>query len=559
MADPVTGFARLVVAGKQPAGRLQILACQRHLADLKSGKKRGLQFDVEEAEKAIKFFSFLKHSKGKWAGESFILAPWQAFVVGSLFGWKREDGRRRFRTAYNEVPRKNGKSTLSAGIGLRLAFFDREPGAEVYCAATKREQAKIVFDEAARMRKKTPALAKRISAFVGNLHVEATASKLQPLGADADSTDGLNIHGAVVDELHAHKTRAMVDVLETATSARTQPLVFYITTAGTDRNSVCWASHEYGVKVLEGIVEDDTLFVFIACADEGDDWRNPKTWAKANPNLGISVHLDDLKRKAARAREIPSEQNAFRRLHCNEWTESISVWIPDDVWMRGDKSVDETALAGRPCYAGLDLGQTQDINAFVLVFPDDDGAYDVVCRFWCPGDRIPERARKDRAPYDIWERQGLLIATGGNIADLDFIEWQILDLARKFDIKEIAFDRYMALQIITHLKDQLGEARVVDFGQGFVSMSAPTKELQRLALEGKLRHGGNPVLRWMNKNVSIRMDAAGNLKIDKAKSTEKVDGMVALAEALGRAIVHINGPSIYDERIARGEEVLKFI
>lgn len=548
-ADPVTAYARSVVAGKVPAGRLQLLACQRHLADLKGGKKRGLTFDVAEAEKAIKFFTFLRHSKGKWAGQGFVLAPWQGFIIGSLFGWKRADGKRRFRTAYNEVPRKNGKSTLSAGIALRLAFFDGEPGAEVYCAATKRDQAKIVFDEAKRMRDKTPALKARIAAFVANLHISSTACKLEPLGADVDGMDGLNIHGAVVDELHAHKTRAMVDVLETATGSREQPLVFYITTAGTDRHSVCWASHEYGVKVLEGIVEDDTLFVFITCADEGDDWGDPKTWAKANPNLGVSVHLDDLKRKAARAREIPSEQNAFRRLHCNEWTESISVWIPDDVWMRGAEPVDETALRGRACFAGLDLAQTRDITALVLLFPDEAGGYDVVCRFWCPRDQIAERAKTDRAPYDVWVDQGFLIATEGNVTDLDFVEREVLDLAAEFELRKLAFDRYMALQIITHLKDQLGEERVIDFGQGFISMAAPTKELERLAVEGNLRHGGHPVLRWMNRNVMIRMDPAGNMKIDKGKSAEKVDGMVALVEALGVASLHsTEQASVYETR-----------
>lgn len=549
MADPVTAYAREVIAGKVPAGRLQILAAQRHVSDMKGGKARGLHFDAEAAEKAIKFFTFLRHSKGKWAGQGFTLAPWQAFIVGSLFGWKRKDGKRRFRTAYNEVPRKNGKSTLSAGIALRLAFFDGEPGAEVYVAATKRDQAKIVFDECARMRNKTPALKKHIGAFVGNLHNTVTASRLQPLGADADSTDGLNIHGAVVDELHAHKTRAMVDVLETATGARDQPLVFYITTAGTDRNSVCWSSHEYGVKVLEDVVQDDTLFVFITCADEGDDWRDPKTWAKANPNLGVSVHLDDLKRKARRAHEIPSEQNAFRRLHCNEWTEAVSVWIPDSVWMRGGAPVDEIALRGRPCYGGLDLAQTRDIVALALVFPDDDGAFDVLCRFWCARDQIEERARKDRAPYPLWVEQGFLTATDGNVSDFDFVEREVLDIAATFDLRLLAFDRYMALQIVTHLKDHLGNERIAGFGQGFLSMAAPTKELERLAVEGKIRHGGNPVLRWMNKNVAIRMDPAGNMKIDKAKSAEKVDGMVALAMALGVAIgVGAARPSVYETR-----------
>jgi phage terminase large subunit-like protein len=543
--DAATAYARSVVEEKVPTGKLQRLACARHLRDLDGGHRRGLRFDVATANRAIGFFSFLKHSKGKWAGEAFALAPWQAFVVGSLFGWKRADGFRRFRTAYNEVPRKNGKSTLSAGLALLLAFFDGEPGAEVFCAATKRDQARIVFGEAKRMVQKTPSLKQRIRVFVSNLSVQETASKLEPLGADADTMDGLNPHGAVIDELHAHKNRSIVDVMETATGARRQPLQFEITTAGFDRHSVCWEHHDYSAKILEGILEDDSWFAFIASADAGDDWRDPRTWAKANPNLGASVSLEDLERKCRKAINVPAAQNAFRRLHLNEWTEQEERWLDMIVWDACAAIVDLDTLRGRIAFGGLDLANTRDITAFVLVFPDR--GYDVLPFFWVPQEGVRERSRKDRVPYDVWVRDGLIEATPGNVTDYDVIRGRIKELAALYRIKEIAYDRWNATQLVTQLQED--GAALVPFGQGFASMSGPTKELEKLVLERKLRHGGNPVLRWMASNVTVRQDPAGNLKVDKAKSSEKVDGVVGLVMALGRATLDA-GPtaSIYTNR-----------
>jgi phage terminase large subunit-like protein len=362
-ADPVTAFARATVR-KKGAARLVKLACERHLRDL---KRKDVHFDAAKAQWVVEFFSHLRHSKGVKAGEPFILEPWQAFILGSLFGWRvSKGGPRRFRTAYVEVPRKNGKSTLSAGLALLLAFFDEEAGAEVYCAATKRDQARIVFEEAQRMVKASPSLRKRITSFVGNLHIAATAQKLQPLGADADSMDGLNIHAAIVDELHAHKTRAMVDVLETATGARAQPLVFYITTAGYDRHSVCWERHAYTERLLDGTLEDDASFGFISAADDSDDWRKPATWAKANPNLGVSVSLDDLERKVRRALEIPAEQNAFRRLHLNQWTEQEVRWLDVAAWDECGGTLGwlelREAMRGEVCYLGMDLASSLDVS-----------------------------------------------------------------------------------------------------------------------------------------------------------------------------------------------------
>ncbi len=542
----VTEYAEQVLSGRVAACRWVRLACERHLRDLEMGRGRGLWFDEEEAERVFRFFALLPHVKGEWArdGSTIRLEPWQRFILGSIFGWKREDGLRRFRTAYIEVPRKNAKSTLAAGVGLWLAFFDGEPGAEVYAAATKRDQAKIVWGDARQMVLKTPGLRARIRAFVSNLHSAQTASKFEPLGADADSLDGLNIHGAIVDELHAHRTRALWDVLVTATGARRQALIFAITTAGWDRTSICWEQHDYVSKVLEGIVPDDTVFGYIATIDEGDDWTDPAAWAKANPNLGISVKMDDLERQCAQARHMPAAQNAFKRLRLNVWTEASERWIDTTVWDQGAVSV--RVAEGASCYAGLDLSSTTDLSAFVLLFgPDAEGTYDVLPYFWMPGENIRQRVERDCVPYDLWVRQGYIEATPGNVIDYDVIRARINDLGRCYRIREIAVDRWNATQITMQLQGDGFE--MVPMGQGFASMSAPSKEFERLVLEGKIRHGGHPVLRWMVSNVSVVQDAAGNIKPAKDKSTGRIDGVVALIMALDRAVRN-QGGSVYNER-----------
>ena len=546
--DPVTAYARDVAKRKIPAGKLHRLACERHLRDLEESSTRGIHFDVDAAAKACRFFSILKHSKGVWAGTPIKLEPWQVFMVGSLFGWKREDGTRRFRTAYNELPRKNGKSTLAAGVALLLAFFSGEAGAEVYCAATKSAQAQIVFGEARRMVLKNPPMKEKLGVHKLNLFSEETGSKLEPLSADAETQDGLNIHAAIVDELHAHKTRAMVDVLETATGSRREPLIFYITTAGYDRLSVCWESHEYARQVLEGNVGDDTFFAFIAAADPGDDWKDPATWAKANPNLGVSIYEHDLARKAARAAKMPAQQNAFRRLHLNEWTEQAERWIDLEAWDECGGGLDPSELVGKRCFGGLDLGRTRDLSALELVFPPDEDrdTYEVLSFFWVPEEGMKIRVERDGVPYDVWSEQGLLKTTAGNVTDYDVIREDIKELAAKFEIVEIAYDPWSATQLATQLMDD--GATMVEFRQGMQSMAGPTKELERLILAKKLRHGNNPILRTHAGNVAVTQDAAGNMKPDKAKSTERIDGIVALIMALGRAMVHGGeGGSVYEE------------
>jgi phage terminase large subunit-like protein len=535
--DPVSAYARAVTEGEVLVNRLARLACARHLDDLSSGAARGLRFDLEAARHAIGFFGFLCHSKGEWAGQTFTLAPWQAFVVGALFGWKRTDGLRRFRTAYCAVPRKNGKSTLSAGLGLYLLVADGEQGAEIYSAATCRDQARIVFDQAKRMVTTSPALRRRVEVLINNLHVEASASRFMPLSSDASTMDGLNVHGAIIDELHAHRTRHVVDVLETATGARRQPLLFEITTAGYDRHSICYEHHDYSIKVLEGTVPDDSWFGFIAGADEGDDWTEPTVWRKANPNFGLSVKEDDLARKAEKAIALPGAQNAFRRMHLNEWTEQAERWIDLAAWDACAGPVDPEELRGRRCFGGLDLSTTTDVTALAWVFPPDgdDGLWHLLSRYFVPEDNLRQRAERDRVPYDLWARQGLIEATPGNVVDYSAIEQRILADSALFQVHEIAYDPWNATHIALRLQDE--GATMVEFRQGFRSMSAPTRELEKLIVSRKLAHGGNPVTRWMAANVAVAQDPAGNLKPAKDKSTERIDGIVALIMAIGRAML----------------------
>lgn len=533
----VTEYADRVLSGDIVVGKPVRMACERHLRDLDNPN---LRFDEDKADLAIAFFEALTHSKGEWAGTPVMLEPWQKFIIGSIFGWFRADGTRRFRKSYTEVARKNGKSLVAAGVGLLLAFFDGEPGAEVYAAATKRDQAKIVWGEARRMVKANEGLRKRITTLVANLHIEQTNSKFEPLGADEDSMDGLNIHGVIIDELHAHKNRKTYDVLNTATGARRQPLMFIITTAGYDRESICWQEHDYGIKILERTIDDESFFAYIATIDPEDDYGDPAVWIKANPNLGISVKVDKIAEAVAKAKAVPGEQNALLRLHMDVWTQQADRWIDIATYEACDIAFDPDELRGRMCFAGLDLSSTKDISALELWFPPEDEGepVKVLSQFWVPEDNISTRARNDRVPYDVWVDQEYIKATAGNVVDYDVIRNDINELAKLYDIREIAIDRWNSTQLQTQLA---GDGfTVADFGQGFASMTAPTKEIERVILERSIWFGQNPVLKWMFANVAVEQDAAGNLKPSKKLSREKIDGVVALAMACGRAIVGVD-------------------
>lgn len=568
-------YVRDVLSGEQMACEWVKLACGRHREDLRTGGERGLYFDEGAAMAAVAFFGLLRHWKGEWAGQVVALEPWQQFVVWSLFGWKRVDGTRRFRTAYLEVARKNGKTTMAAGIGLYLMIADGEPGAEVYTAAVKRDQARIAHHDAKKFVQASAAIGKQVDVFKDNLHDLRSSSKFEPLGKDADSTHGLNVHGVIADELHAWKDGELWDVLETATGSRRQPLMLSITTAGFDRQSLCYQQHTYTEQVLNGSIVDDSWFGIIFTLDEGDLETNPKTnrapwqdderlWLKANPNLGISKKVDDMRRKARRAEQMPARLNAFLRLELNIWTQAETRWVNRAFWdLCAARAVDEEALAGRRCYGGLDLSSNTDVTAWVLVFPPEqkEGTFEVLCRFFIPADNMHERVRKDKVMYDVWERQGWLTATEGNVVDTDFVLAQVAEDKARFGIQELAFDRWGAKDVTTRLQNEVGftvdekthqlsgAPLLVQFGQGFASMNGPMKDLERLILGARLATGGNPVLTWMADNLVVREDPAGNVKPDKEKSTEKIDGMVALVMALGRAMVHVGKKkSVYDER-----------
>jgi phage terminase large subunit-like protein len=505
-------------------------------------------FDNQAADLAVNFFEkLLVHSKGEWAGKPFKLQDWQKDeIIRPLFGWKRKsDKTRKFRTAYIEVPRKNGKSTLCAGLALYLLFADGEAGAEVYSAASDRDQARIVFDEAKNMVLASPALSRYGQVLRNTILIKSERSTYKVLSADAYTKHGFNAHGIIFDELHAQPNRELWDVMNTSTGARRQPLMVMITTAGVyNPESICWEQHEYARQVLDGTLEDETYFAYIAAADEADDWTNPVAWAKANPGLGETIKLDYLETECKRAQNSPAYQNTFRRLHLNQWTQQNERWIDMGAW--NSCSMELPNLEGRSCYGGLDLASTTDIAAFVLCFPpqEEGEPYWLIPHFWIPMDNLLDRMRKDRVPYDAWIRDGYLSATPGNVIDYYYIEQTIRQLALKYEIVEIAFDRWGA----TLLYNRMEEARqnMVQFGQGFASMSAPMKELMKLILSKSISHGGNPVLRWMADNVIARTDPAGNIKPDKSKSRAKIDGIVASIMALDRAIRH--APSSYEER-----------
>ncbi len=515
-------------------------------------KPAEFHFDKQAADMAVAFFEqLLVHVKGEWAGEPFILQPWEKNdIIRPLFGWKRADGTRKYRRAYIEIPRGNGKSTLVSGIALLLLFMDDEPGAEVYGAAADRDQAAIVFDLAKQMVEASPQLSKRAETFKRSIVVPSSSSVYRVLSSDVRTKHGFNVHGFVADELHAWPNRELWDVLSTGTRSRRQPLVVAITTAGYDRESICWELHEYARQVLDGTFVDEEFFAYIRAAGENDDWMDPKTWRKANPGFGVTVKEEYLEAEAKRARLTPAYLNTFLRLHLNRWTQQETRWLPMDAWNDcGKKAIDLKALAGQPCYAGLDLASTVALASLLLVFPPAEGNpefFRVLPFFWMPQENLYERARKDAVPYDVWVRQSLIRATQGNVIDYGVIIRDIVELGAQVNIREIAFDRWGAEGMRQELEKE--GFTMVAFGQGFASMSGPTKELLRLTIDGKLAHGGNPVLRWMADNVVVRQDPAGNVKPDKAKSKENIDGIVALIMGLDRAIRHGQGESVYEQR-----------
>lgn len=549
---PAERYIDNVIRGKVVACRWVRLFCERHKRDLRTGRRRGLYFDREAAQHALDFFAYLHHSKGRWAGTIVQLEPWQQALIWVLFGWHRRKGNvRRFRTAYIEIARKNGKSLLASAIALYMLIGDREAGAEVYSAATKKDQAKITFDEAKRMVRASPFLRQHITPHKDRLFIKwDEASKYEPVGRDSDTMDGLNVHCAIVDELHAHRTSETWDVLETGTGARLQPLMFGISTAGFNQSSFCYEQRKYACQVLDGVVENDAFFACVFTLDEGDDYWDERNWIKSNPNLGVSVELDELRQTALKARSMASALTSFLTKRLNIWTRAAQQWIHPDKWRACGGTFDPATLAGRACYAGLDLSDTTDITAFVLVFPptDADPVWRVLPRFWIPDAAMHERSQRDQVPYAAWVRAGYIEAIPGEVIDYEFVCAQIDRDAQTYDLREVGFDRWGAAAIYVWFANR--GMTVVQIGQGYVSLSAPAKEMEKLILSGKLAHGDNPVLTWMMYNTVITRDPAGNIKPNKKASSEKIDGVVALVMALARGTLHNpeGERSIYEER-----------
>ena len=513
------------------------------------------RFDEEAATDALEFFpAHLKHVKGELAGQPLRLELWEQSIIANLFGWKRPDGTRRYREAFIYLPRKNGKTTLVAGVVCYVMFCDGEPGAEIYSAAADREQAMLVFAQAEGMVVQSSEMSALCTIYKAAKSIVYGTSSYKAISAEANTKHGYNTHLAVIDELHAQPNRDLVDVLATSTGARRQPMIIHVTTADFDRDSICNEKLDYAEKVRDGVMEDESFFPVIYAASLDDDWCDPKVWARVNPNLDVSLSREYLERECKRAQENPSYENTFKRLHLNVRTEQAVRWIQLAAWDACDRTITEEELVGHLCYSGLDLASTGDIAAHVMAFDLDDGFVALLPRFWIPEDNARKRERQDRVPYTQWAREGYIKMTPGNVIDYAVIQADVEADWEKFSIKEMAFDRwnveYLRQRVIAK---GVPDDALIAFGQGFHDMSAPSKEFEKLIMAEKLIHCANPVMRWMASNVAVETDAAGNIKPSKKASTEKIDGIVATVMALGRLMLKTQvKQSVYVRRGPRG-------
>lgn len=545
------GYAYDVVEGRIPACLYVRQACERQLRDLEHGVP-GYEFRLERAEHPCRFIEKLPHIKGKLRGEKIKLEPWQIFIITTAFGWVDPSGYRRFKTVYVEVPRKNAKSTLSSGIALYCLCADGEGGPEVYSAATTRDQARIVWKDAKRMVEMTPGLRKRfgVLAHANVVSVEKTDAVFKALSRDqGGNLDGLNIHCGVIDELHAHKTRDVFDVVETATGAREQPLLWLITTAGFNRSGICYEQRNYVTKILSGKFTDESYFGIIYTVDDGDDWTDPDVWAKANPNWGISVKPDDIARKAHKASQVASALNNFLTKHLNVWVNADTAWMDVRKWDScSDPDITPEDLIGCKCYGGLDLATRTDIAALVLLFERVIGNkthYTTFARFWLPEDTVEDASNSQ---YEGWVHDKRLTTTPGATIDYAYIEDEILSLHDLYGFQELAFDPAQATQLSTRLLDE--GVPMVELRPSVMNFSEPMKELEALVIDKRIAHDGDPVLSWMISNVVCHTDNKDNIYPRKELPENKIDGVVALISALNRA-VFLGGedlePSVYEK------------
>lgn len=526
---PAELYAEQVRSGEILVCEYVRLAVERYYADLDNALDKGWYFDKKAAMRAINFIERLKHTKGEWAGRPFHLEPWQQFVLWNIFGWKNADGTRRFRYAYIEIARKNGKTALSAGVGLYMLFADGESRPEVYSAATVKDQAKICFSDAVAIVKATD-LKNYLTPYRNSIVYELKGGTFKPLSSDYGTHDGLNPSCGIIDEFHAHKDSGMFDVIKSAFGARRQPLMFIITTAGFDKSGACYAYRENVIKVLRGVNEDDSLFGIIYTLDSKEEWDNHKMWIKSNPNLGVSLSADYLADQVKDAKNRPEAVRNVMTKNVNLWVDAERTWILDDAWMKCIGMTAPADLKGCACWGGLDLSNVSDITAYVLLFHEND-RFQLLPHFWIPEEKMQEKVRKENINYDRWVAEGYVTVTPGNVIDYDFVKADILRIVADYDLHTSAYDRWNSSQTIIDLQNEGMECN--PFGQGYGSMSAPTKEFEKLVLTEKIEHCGNPVLRWMLSSTVVKSDPAGNIKPDKEKSTQKIDGIVASIMALG--------------------------
>lgn len=533
-------------------GKYERQCYERHERDLAlaaqpGGHPKGFRFIPELGARVVTFIeNFCKHHKGEWAGAPLILEEWQRLIITIIFGWVRPDADRpgqwvrRFRTAYIEVARKNGKSLLVSGLGLYLLVADQEPGAEVYSFATKEDQARLLWKEAGKTVAKSERLAKHVKVLANAITFDAAGAVFTPLGSDSETQDGLNPSAGLADELHAHKTGGMWDVIQSGMGARREPLMIAITTAGVYRpESIGWEKHDYAQKVLDGVIPDDAFFAFIAAPDVGDDPFSEIAQQKANPNYGVSVKPGWLRERAEEAKVLPRALNEYLRKHLNIWSQQEKRWISIDKWNACDPAPEpraerERALRGLSCVGGLDLSAKLDLTAAVFEFETERG-YELLTRFWLPEDRAKEEQQFGRSHYMEWAEAGWLKLTPGNVIDYAFIREEILELSKLYNITQLAHDPWGASKLVTELTEE--GVQCVECGQGFKSLSEASKEFEASIVAGRLKHGGDPVLRWCANNVVVATDPAGNIKPNKAKAAGKIDGIVAAIMARSRSIV----------------------
>ena len=529
-----------VLSGKVLACKWIKLACQRQLDDLARQGDDDFQywFDEGKAARICHFIELLPHIKGKWAGDPIELEDWQCFILCVPFGWVDAEGLRRFRTTYGEVPRKNAKSTLSSGVGLYMLAADSEGGAEIYSAATTRDQAKIVWQDAQRMAIRAKGLQKRfgVSTTAKSVFVNATASLFQPLSAEGNSLDGLNIHCAIVDELHAHKTREVYDVLETGTGARTQSMMWLITTAGTNLAGICYEQRTYLTKLLEGTVKDETYFGFIYTIDDDDDWTDPAVWQKANPNWGASVFPADVARLCKKAMEMTSAQNNFLTKRLNVWCNAESAWMNMVRWNQcADPSLDISDFEGRPAVLALDLASKVDIAAKGVIFHTPEGDtqphYYYFGRYYVPEETVQNNGNSQ---YSGWVIDGVLTETAGAVIDHDEIRSDVVEDVSRYRVQEVCYDPFNATMLSTELAKE--GCTMVEIRPTVQNFSEPMKWLEALVLEGRFHHNGCPLMTWMVSNVVCHLDKKDNIYPNKERPENKIDGVIALIMGLNRFV-----------------------